>query len=159
MALGWTLLAAAAAAGEPTPPSVELPAALDRVLRDYERAWSARDPAALAGLFTEDGFVLGNGHQPVRGRAAIETFYTGHGGPLYLRAFAFGHDGAVGFILGGYASRQGAADEGKFTLTLHRGEDGRWWIVSDMDNPNRRSSPPPAPPAPPRPTTEPVPAG
>jgi hypothetical protein len=42
----------------PALPSIELPAALDRVLRDYERAWQARDAAALSALFAEDGFVL-----------------------------------------------------------------------------------------------------
>src|SRR5262245_32960534 len=60
-------------------PSIELPPALDRVLRDYERAWQARDPAALATLFAEDGFVLANGSPPVRGRDAIRTAYA-HGG-------------------------------------------------------------------------------
>jgi len=51
----------------PHQPSVELPAALARVLTDYELAWSRRDAAALAQLFAEDGFVLPNGHPPVKG--------------------------------------------------------------------------------------------
>ena len=34
----------------------------------------------------------------------------------------------------------GAADEGKFTLTLRRETDGRWLIVSDMDDSNSRGS-------------------
>ena len=42
-------------------PSVTLPPALDRVLRDYERAWTARDAAGLSALFAEDGFVLVKG--------------------------------------------------------------------------------------------------
>jgi hypothetical protein len=75
-------LAAASAAGQQqTPagePSVKLPPDLARVLTDYEAAWSKRDPAALAGLFAEDGFVLPNGGTPVRGRAAIQKqHYTG----------------------------------------------------------------------------------
>ena len=41
--------------------SVTLPPELDRVLRDYENAWQAKDAGALARLFTEDGFVLSNG--------------------------------------------------------------------------------------------------
>jgi ketosteroid isomerase-like protein len=108
------------------------------VLTDYEAAWSARDATALARLFAEDGFVLPNGGPPVRGRAAIETIYAGSGGPLALRAFAFATDGAVASILGGYAPRKGEPDTGKFTLTLRKGADGRWLILSDMDNPNRR---------------------
>lgn len=119
-------------------PSVELPAELDRVLRDYEAAWRARDPAALAALFAEDGFVLPNGRPPVRGRDAIRAHYEGHGGPLYLRALDYGVDGAVAFIIGGYRGSEDGPDGGKFTLTLRR-QGQRWRIVSDMDSPNRRA--------------------
>jgi ketosteroid isomerase-like protein len=134
----------AAAAGpvpEPSPapvlPSVALPPELDRVLRDYEAAWAARDAATLAGLFAEDGYVLPNGWPPVQGRAAIRRSYEGHGGPLALRAIAYAVHGGTGFIIGAYAPQAGAADTGKFTLTLRRQDDGRWLIVSDMDNFNR----------------------
>jgi len=131
------LLLLSPAVGSPAePPAVELPAPLERVLRDYERAWRGRAPAALAALFTEDGFVLSPGHPPVRGKAAIEAHYEGHGGPLALRAFDFGVEGATGFVLGGYARAAGEPDEGKFTLTLKRDETGRWLIHSDMDNGN-----------------------
>lgn len=118
-------------------PSVSLPPELDRVLRDYEKAWGARDAAALAALFAEDGFVLQGGKPPVRGRAAIQAAYEGHGGPLALRAFAFAVEGGTGWILGGYAGRAGDPDDGKFTLTLRKRKDGHWLILSDMDNGNR----------------------
>lgn len=137
-----TLLAATAAVGQTeTPaaePSVNLPPELARVLTDYEAAWSKKDAAALAALFAEDGFVLPGGRPPVRGRAAIEKHYTGQGGPLSLRAFAYATEGGVGYILGGYTDTAGKPDTGKFTLTLRKGADGRWLIFSDMDNPNRR---------------------
>jgi len=125
-------------------PSVTLPAPLARVLRDYESAWQKKDPKALAALFAEDGFVLAGGSPPVRGRAAIERHYAKSGGPLALRALAYSTEGAVGYILGGYARRGGDPDAGKFTLTLRRGGDGRWLIVSDMDNGNGRPVPPPS---------------
>ena len=67
-----------------------------------------------------------------------DRFYTGHGGPLALRAFAYAAEGNVGYILGGYAGKAGEPDSGKFTLTLRKGGDGRWLIVSDMDSSNRR---------------------
>ena len=41
--------------------TVALPPELARVLTDYEKAWQARDAAALAALFAEDGFVLPSG--------------------------------------------------------------------------------------------------
>ncbi len=133
------LPAGKAETGQPLP-AVTLPPGLARVLTDYEAAWSVRDAAALARLFTEDGFVLPNGGPPVRGRAAIEKSYSGSGAPrsLALRAFAFDTNGAVGYIIGGYAPRADDPDTGKFTLTLRKGPGGRWLIVSDMDNPNGR---------------------
>jgi ketosteroid isomerase-like protein len=134
-------LMAAPAAGQQAPegqPSVKLPPELARVLTDYEAAWSQRDAAALARLFAEDGFVLPGGEMPVRGRAAVQKYYTGKGGPLALRAFAYAAEGGVGYILGGYAGKPGEPDDGKFTLTLRKGSDGRWLIMSDMDNSNRR---------------------
>lgn len=137
-----TLLFATSAAGQQeTPaaePSVSLPPELARVLTDYEAAWSKKDPAALAGLFAEDGFVLPNGRMPVRGRAEVQKYYTGQGGPLSLRALAYAAEGGVGYIIGGYTETAGKPDIGKFTLTLRKGSDGRWLIMSDMDNSNRR---------------------
>lgn len=118
-------------------PSVKLPPAMARVLTDYETAWRNRDAAALARLFVEDGFVLSAGRPPVKGRAAIQRHYTGQGGPLALRAIAFAADGAVGYIIGGFARQEGEPDVGKFTLTLRKGSAGTWLIVSDMDNSNR----------------------
>ena len=119
-------------------PSVTLPPALARVLTDYERGWRAKDARALAQLFTEDGFVLSPGLPMVKGRSEIEKAYTGDGGPLYLRAVAYATEGNVGYIIGGYTGKEGAPDDGKFTLTLRKDSSGRWLIVSDMDNGNRR---------------------
>ena len=103
------VLVAAAALAAPTPqPSIQLPPELARVLTDYETAWRARDAAALARLFAEDGFVMSSNQLPVRGRAAIEKQYTGSGGPLFLRAFAYATEGRLGYILGGFTNRQGA---------------------------------------------------
>lgn len=119
-------------------PSIVLPGPLARVLTDYEIAWRNRDAAALAALFAEDGFVLSSGSPPVRGRAQIEKHYAGAGGPLSLRALAFATEGPIGYIIGGFARAKEGPDIGKFTLTLRRGPDDRWLIVSDMDNGNSR---------------------
>lgn len=116
-------------------PSVELSPALDRVLRDYERAWSGGDAPALAALFTDDGFVLQSNRAPIRSRAAIEALYrTQAKGDLRLRALAFASADSVGYIIGAYGYGEAPADRGKFTLTLRRGPDQRWLIASDMDN-------------------------
>ncbi len=137
------LAAPARAGGTPTPvmqelPSITLPPALDRVLRDYEAAWRRGDAAALAALFAEDGFVLQGGRPPVRGRAAIQAAYTGQGGaPLRLRALAASVADTVGFIVGAYGYGATPGDQGKFTLTLRRRSGGPWLIFSDMDNASR----------------------
>jgi ketosteroid isomerase-like protein len=126
-------------------PSITLPPELDRVLRDYERAWQGRDAVGLAALFTEDGFVLSNGKPPVRGRAAIREAYAKSGGPLALRALAFTTEGKVGYIIGAFGGKPGDPDWGKFVLALRRDDDGRWLIAADMDNENRRAGPSPGP--------------
>jgi ketosteroid isomerase-like protein len=143
-AVSWVVMLCGLAivVAQPTPaaePSIELPPALARVLTDYETAWRGRDAAALARLFADDRIVVPNACPPVKGRAAVERCYTGSGGALSLRAIAYGIDGALGYIVGAYATEKGEPDGGKFTLTLLRGGDGRWLIVSDMDRPYRRT--------------------
>lgn len=116
-------------------PDIALPAPLDRVLRDYERAWRTDDAKALGALFAEDGFVLQSNQPPVRGRSAIEAAYAGQGSsPLRLRALAYAVEGNTGYIIGAYSYGNNVGDTGKFTLTLKRVGDGRWLIFSDMDN-------------------------
>ena len=143
MALFFIVIALTGAASPPPAepsqqPSVTLPAPLARVLTDYEMAWQKKDAAALAALFAEDGFVLPSGKSPVRGRAQIEKHYSGAGGPLALRAYAFATEKSIGYIIGGYSGQKDRPDEGKFTLTLRKDPKGRWLIMSDMDNVNTR---------------------
>lgn len=121
-------------------PSVTLPPALDRVLRDYERAWRSGDASAVAALFAEQGFVLQSGRMAIRGRAAIAAAYKGQaGGPLRLRAFGYATSDTTGYILGAYGYGDGAdvPDMGKYTVTLRRDRNGPWQIFSDMDNGNQ----------------------
>ncbi|TDB35526.1 nuclear transport factor 2 family protein [Stenotrophomonas sp. TEPEL] len=143
MLLSGLLLAGPVIAQQPAAPlpislpDVPLPAALDRVLRDYEQAWRTGDAKALAGLFAEDGFILQSNQPPVRGRGAIEAAYAGQGSsPLRLRALAYAAEESTGYIIGAYTYGNNAGDTGKFTLTLKRVAGGPWMIFSDMDNTN-----------------------
>jgi ketosteroid isomerase-like protein len=128
-------------AAPPPLPSIALPSELDRVLRDYERAWRAGDEAALAALFTEDGFVP-TGQRWVRGREAIRAAYQNSGGGLQLRALAFAVQDTVGYIVGayGYGDTAPVPDRGKFVLALRRtrGGGGPWLIAADIDQSNRQ---------------------
>jgi uncharacterized protein (TIGR02246 family) len=116
------------------PPTVVLPPEVERVLRDYEKGWRAKDAKALAALFVDRGWVLQSGEGFARGREAIEAKYQGQGGDLYLRAVGFERDGNLAYVIGAYTyGGADKADMGKFTLVLKRVK-GKWMIVSDMDN-------------------------
>jgi creatinine amidohydrolase len=142
---GALLVAQTASAQQARPdslPSVALPAPLDRVLRDYERAWRAADVPALVALFTADGMVLQPGRSPARGREAMSRVYQRQGGGhLRLRALSFAQADTVAYIVGAYGYGETPSDIGKFTLTLRRARAGRWLIASDMDNDTRLSPP------------------
>ena len=125
----------AGAAGGPDPqPSIEIPEELARVLRDYERHWSAGEAEALSQLFVTGGLIVRQGTW-IRGREAIRTAYQNASGPLRLRAVEYGANDELGYIVGayGYGEELPVADRGLFVLTLRRDESGRWLIVSDMD--------------------------
>jgi len=118
-------------------PTVNLPPELDRVLRDYERHWKAKDGAALSLLFTEDGFIARGPW--IRGRDAIRTAYsTSSGGDLRLRAVGYATSDTVGYIVGGYRYGEATSDGGKFILALRRAPRGDWKIAADLDASNRQ---------------------
>jgi len=136
LTLSWTAAAQSAKAVNPQP-SIQLPAELDRVLRDYERAWSTRDTAALGGLFTSDGLALPNGRPPAHGRVQIAAEYQKSSGSLLsLRALAFAVTQDMAYIVGGFSTARGKPDVGKFVLVLRRTNDGLWRIAVDIDNEN-----------------------
>jgi ketosteroid isomerase-like protein len=116
------------------PPSISLPPAFERVLRDYEAAWRDGDGLRMAALFTEDGFAVQSGNPIRRGRAAIAAGLTKPGGTLQLRAYAYSSAGDVGYIVGGYRYPTTVGAGGRFVLALRSGPDGRWLIAADLDN-------------------------
>ena len=118
-------------------PSITLSPELDRVLRDYEKSWTGKDPAGLSQLFTQDGFALMSGTTGARGRPAIATIYSVAGGELKLRALASSTEGNTGYIIGAYRYGTATADVGKFVLALQK-VGGKWLIAADIDNGNRR---------------------
>ena len=119
-------------------PSIELPAELDRVLRDYEVAWKAGDAEALAALFTNDGFVSSR-FGWLRGTEDITKKYANAGGDLRLRAHAYSEAETVAYIIGayGYGDSAETQDRGKYVLALRKGDNGKWLIAADLDNSNR----------------------
>jgi len=136
-----TLVAAPLAAQTATTaaesPSITLPAEIDRVLRDYEKHWTGKNPPGLSELFLEDGFALMSGTTGARGRPAIAAIYKSAGGELKLRAIGYAVDGNTGYIIGAYGYGAGNPDTGKFVLALQK-VGGKWLIAADIDNGNRR---------------------
>ena len=113
-------------------PSVDLPAELNRVLRDYETHWRARNGEALSQLFTDDGFIARGPW--IRGKDAIRTAYSqSSGGDLRLRAVGFATSDTVGYIVGAFRYGESPNDGGKFILALRRARGGDWKIAADLD--------------------------
>jgi hypothetical protein len=114
----------------PLPP-IQLPPELDRVLRDYERAWRAGDEKALSELFAPDGFVPSR-EGWVRGASDIQRAYRDGSGPLALSALDYAVQDTVGYIVGTFGYGSGG-QHGKFILALRRSPGGRWLIAADLD--------------------------
>ena len=98
------MLAAATLSTGAQTTSIGLPQPLDRVLRDYERAWQAHDP------------VLSNTKAPER-RGAL----------------GYQTDGDAGYIVGTFARTGDAPDSGKFVSGVRRVE-GCCLIGADIDH-------------------------
>lgn len=91
--------------------------------------------------------ALPSGKPPAQGAESIRKAYSdGAGTPLLLRPIAYGTSGELAYVIGNWGPSADKLDYGKFTLVLRRGAEGRWLIVSDMDNANAPQ--PPQPPAP-----------
>lgn len=128
-------------------PSVNLPPEIDRVLRDYEKAWATNDAKGIASLFAADGIALPSGQPPARGAEAISKAYAGGGAqPTFLRAIDYRTSGDLAYIVGAYGPAGQPNDFGKFVLVL-RLVDGKWMIAADIENGNMRMGPQPRPPA------------
>ena len=113
----------------------------------WNSAVAAKDPAAIAAMYTEDGAVLPPNSETVSGRAAIGAFWTeflasgisgaGKDAEVYAQ-------GNLGYTVGTYtAADAGGAtiDRGEYVV-IWRNVDGKWQIHRDIWN---SSLPPPAP--------------
>jgi len=128
-----------------TPATVALPAEIDRVLKDYEKAWIAKGTAALAKLFTVDGMALPSGQMPAQGEDSIrKAYFPSVGAALNLRPVAYSASGELAYVIGGWGGASDKPEFGKFVLVLRR-VNGRWLIAADMDNSNMPRRAPSAP--------------
>jgi predicted TIM-barrel fold metal-dependent hydrolase len=113
---------------------VTLPAALDRVLKDFERHWHGRNEAAFAELFTADG-VMQYGDAWRRGRAAIRiSQLDSKAADIKLWAQQFEMHDSLAYIIGSYGHRTlpDLADLGRLHWTLRKDREGVWRIAASM---------------------------
>jgi len=138
------VLSVGPAAGQSLP-TVSVPPEVDRVLRDYEKAWAANDAKGLAALFADDGIALPSNQPPARGTDSIAKAYSGGGGmPTFLRVIDYRASGDLATVVGAYGPAGQTRDVGKFVLVLRK-VDGRWLIAADIENANMRMGPAPGP--------------
>ncbi len=96
-----------------------------------QSAFDARDPAAIAAVYAEDGAVLSPNSETRTGQAAIEDFWrevlaSGIDLGVAKTTNLYAH-GDVGYEVGTYAvtDPDGAIDEGKYVRIWRHG-DGKW---------------------------------
>ena len=113
-------------------PDVQLPPALDRVLRERNRIMGTEDAAEVERVFTPDAvmFDLFNSTWG-RGRDAVLDMVGAYTTDTRFAAVDFGIDGSSGFIAG--VSRTGDTPEPDMTfmLGLERDASGAWRIAAE----------------------------
>ena len=118
----------------------------------YLKTFNAADSVALAGLYASDGLILPPSGAPVRGREAIQKFWSvSSRQSLSFSILQKNVCGDSGFFAGNYRARENrngrvypapfarlssdrtlAPMSGNFTLCLRRDANGNWKVASDM---------------------------
>ncbi len=99
----------------------------------WQSALDAKDPAALAAIYAEDGALLRPHSETMSGRAAIEAFWTesvARGNRGVVKEAEVYAQGDLGYTVGTYTvTDAGGAtiDEGKYAL-IWRDVAGQWQI-------------------------------
>jgi uncharacterized protein (TIGR02246 family) len=132
-------------------------AAIRAQSRDWEKAYNAGDPKAVAALYAEDALLLPPGSPGARGRAAILEYFTKDiaGSRAAGEVFVVnprtdvGVSGDQGWESGTYqVTVKGAvAETGKF-LSVSRKKDGKWLYIRDTWNADAPPAPAASPQAP-----------
>ena len=112
-------------------PVIDVPADVQRLLREFETHWRARDARAFAALFTADGLMqVGGGWR--LGPGAIHNARLGAGGNIRLDPQSFGGNGSYAHVAGSYGrvGEPPPGELGKFLLVLEKAANGPWRIAA-----------------------------
>ena len=157
----WVAIAIFAVAGSMTGLAHAAASADEAAIRkqsmDWEKAYNGGDAKGVAALYTEDALLLPPGASVVKGRAAIQEFFTKDIASAKAAGVVFvvnpqtdvGVSGNMGWESGTYkVTVKGAVIEtGKF-LSVSRKKGGKWLYLRDTWNavaPVAAAAPPPAP--------------
>ena len=121
-------------------------AAIESANAEFAALAAKGDAAALAGLYTKDGAVMPAGSEPVRGTAAIRTFwqsaFSSGVAAVELKTLEVYGQGATASEVGEYTLKDKggkALDHGKY-IVIWRRTGGHWKLLRDMFSSN---APPP----------------
>jgi ketosteroid isomerase-like protein len=142
----------------PSSPAIVLPnfatpqPEIAKVADAYVKAMLASDAAMAAALYQEDTVEMPNCHPLVKGRPAIEQYFSGLMKDVKITAFVLTHtestiSGDTAYDVGTYtqrvSTRHGMVDDtGKYIVMLKR-TGGDWKIAYAIHNSDRPSTMPP----------------
>jgi uncharacterized protein (TIGR02246 family) len=124
------LIGGAASAAEATGRTDQ---ALVRVAEEWKAAYNARDAAAVASLYTADGYYV-SAHVVAHGRAEIQAYFQrgiDAGGHIdAIQVLSSGQSGDLGYTVGTYeATNAGQKVRGRNVVVLRKDGD-RWRMVA-----------------------------
>jgi uncharacterized protein (TIGR02246 family) len=117
---------------------------VEQLVGRLEAAFNARDPAALAALYTQDAVLMPPNERQVQGSRAIQLWFTQalpRLGTTRLYPAATRTDGSLAVQVGGFQMISRSTDSGatvperagKYVLVLTRAGE-RWAICADLWN-------------------------
>ncbi len=112
--------------------------AVTQVINAYLDAYRRNDPNSIAGLYSRDAVLLPPGHELVRGRDDIRTYWSrGMEAGFAMDTLRIEVAGGSGYVVGRYyvpPDEDGDAETGKFIIAFRREPDGVWRITADIWN-------------------------
>jgi uncharacterized protein (TIGR02246 family) len=135
--------------------SPDAAAEISRITDAYVKASLAADVKAIAALYTDDAVEMPPNQPMVKGRAAIEQYYTKQfGGTARLQSFTLTHieskaSGDIGYDVGTYRQtitdgQHPMNDTGKYTVVIKR-TGGTWKVAYAIYNSDTQSVAMPTP--------------
>jgi len=121
-------------------------AAIEKTIAAWEKAFNAKDAAAVSKLYTEDAILLPPGSPAVNGRANIQSFFqsfiSAGGSDAKLRVVKVESSGEIAYEIGAFEATlplpQGgtARGSGKYVVIWRRQPDGSVKLAVDIFNTN-----------------------